>query len=244
MENHCCPNRRLPDAPSFSWHPSRPAVFPKLTTTSATTCSTLSAIATGASLAAYFSESELGDGACLGGCGWYRFWPWHLLWLLPIVIRSPFAMDKGLTHAESGPSLIHPRSAPAPKGDANRDPAWLTAAVLSGLPIIYSMLVRCLAVCHGWGRAVPGLLQLALAASFLFPPLSTITACPKLYTQPPIHPTPQHQILAPAKLVIENASATLDLKERESHLRAWGIKKVGGGWLGGWLGDCNIVWVA
>lgn len=34
------------------------------------------------------------------------------------------------------------------------------------------------------------------------------------------------QVLAPAKTVIENTGATLDLKERESHLWAWGVKKV------------------
>ncbi len=35
------------------------------------------------------------------------------------------------------------------------------------------------------------------------------------------------QILAPAKVVIENTRGTMDAKERDSHLRAWGIKKVG-----------------
>ncbi|PSC72081.1 hypothetical protein C2E20_4611 [Micractinium conductrix] len=58
------------------------AAFPKMSTATATACSTLSAVATGASLAAYFAENE-----------------------------------------------------------AKRDPAFLTAAVLAGLPIIYSMLV-------------------------------------------------------------------------------------------------------
>lgn len=94
--------------------PEYSAVFPNLTTASATACSTLSAIATGASLAAYFSES-----------------------------------------------------------DANRDPAFLTAAVLSGLPILYSMLV-----------------------------------------------------LGPAKVVLDNKG--LDLRQRESYLKAWGVKKTVG----------------
>lgn len=38
---------------------------------------------------------------------------------------------------------------------------------------------------------------------------------------------PAAQILAPAKTVIENTRGTVDAKERESHLRAWGVKKVG-----------------
>lgn len=87
------------------------AAFAPMTTASATTCSALSAVATGASLAAYFSES-----------------------------------------------------------DANRDPAYLTAAVLAGLPIVYSMLV-----------------------------------------------------LGPAKVALENKS--LDVRQRESYLKAWGVKK-------------------
>lgn len=37
---------------------------------------------------------------------------------------------------------------------------------------------------------------------------------------------PAAQILAPAKTVIENTRGTVDAKERESHLRAWGVKKV------------------
>lgn len=89
------------------------AVFPKTSTVSATASSTLSALATGASLAAYFSENEV-----------------------------------------------------------NRDPAWLTAALLAGLPLVYGMLV-----------------------------------------------------LAPAKIAIDNSGGMSDLKERESNLRAWGVKK-------------------
>lgn len=59
-EPHACPHTCLHLA----------AVFPKMTTGSATTCSALSAVATGASLAAYFSESGA-PGACepIGTCG-------------------------------------------------------------------------------------------------------------------------------------------------------------------------------
>jgi hypothetical protein len=64
--------------------------------------------------------------------------------------------------------------------EVNRDPAWLTAALLAGLPLVYGMLV-----------------------------------------------------LAPAKIAIDNSGGMSDLKERESNLRAWGVKKVrlaGGAW--------------
>lgn len=72
----CC----APTAPLPLLHS---AVFKPLSTAAATACSTLSAVAVGSSLAAYFAEAE-----------------------------------------------------------ASRDPAWLTAAILAGLPILYSMLVR------------------------------------------------------------------------------------------------------
>lgn len=72
-----------------------------------------------------------------------------------------------LTHTPA--SLLHRAD------EVNRDPAWLTAALLAGLPLVYGMLV-----------------------------------------------------LAPAKIAIDNSGGMSDLKERESNLRAWGVKKVCG----------------
>ena len=34
-------------------------------------------------------------------------------------------------------------------------------------------------------------------------------------------------MLGPAKVLLDRASPALDLKEREGHLRAWGVKKAG-----------------
>ena len=50
------------------------------------------------------------------------------------------------------------------------------------------------------------------------------------HTIPRLTPLPAAglQILAPAKTVIENVGGSLDLKERESHLTAWGVKKASG----------------
>lgn len=55
--------------------------------------------------------------------------------------------------------------------------------------------------------------------------------------RPHLPPTPPHpaQVLGPAKVALENKS--LDVRQRESYLKAWGVKKVR--WWGGgltWLG--------
>jgi len=99
------------------------AVFPKLTTVSATTCSALSAVATGASLAAYFSES--------GAVAFVIVIKSNCLWVGGRSKRSP----------RVGCSGLQPHCPCLPIAEASRDPAWLTAAVLAGLPIVYSMLV-------------------------------------------------------------------------------------------------------
>lgn len=56
-------------------------------------------------------------------------------------------------------------------------------------------------------------------------------------------PRPAAQVLAPAKTVIENVGGSLDLKERESHLRAWGFKKASrAGWSEGRMGRAGLLW--
>lgn len=51
------------------------------------------------------------------------------------------------------------------------------------------------------------------------PPRSTTHPHPHIHT-----PTPA-QVLGPAKVALENK--TLDVRQRESYLKAWGVKKVG-----------------
>lgn len=69
-----------------------------------------------------------------------------------------------------------------------------------------------------------------LPACLLLPPCAAPRRpAPLSHAPPPLNCVsigpPALQVLAPAKLVIDNARAGLDLKERESHLRAWGLKK-------------------
>lgn len=71
-------------------------------------------------------------------------------------------------------AALPPTYAHAPRaGDANRDPAYLTAAVLAGLPIVYSMLVSP-------GGSLPGEGQGSRSVR-AFWQLSTLSAhCPPL----------------------------------------------------------------
>ena len=66
-----------------------------------------------------------------------------------------------------------------------------------------------------------------LSTAFIVTPLHSPSVIERLTQLPRAAGLPAAcpQILAPAKTVIENVGGSLDLKERESHLTAWGVKK-------------------